>query len=41
MYINDEKISHTIVQENGSISFVEEIFLEKSNDNILVEIKKS
>ncbi len=41
LFIDGKKVSHTMVQNDWKISFIEEIFLEKSNKNILVELKKS
>jgi len=41
LFINDEKVSHSFVQADGKIIFLEEILLEKSNDSIVVELKKS
>ena len=41
LYIDGKKVSHTMVKEDGKILFLEEILLEKSNKNILVELKKS
>ncbi len=41
LHINNQKVSHSFVQEDGKIIFLEEILLKKSNDSIIIELIKS